>query len=118
MMAKEICKFCVLIAFLGVSLNVNSQVIDYVEHKHQADVNVYFVKWRYEADAVVYKSIYKSYSKKEGFWYIAHGSLHNHHVGAVKVRVVKYKHEADVLIYFTEWKSSVRVNECYKSYFK
>jgi len=60
-------RLAVLIAFLGVSLNANSQVIDYVEHKHQADVNVYFVKWRYEADAVVYKSIYKSYSKKEGF---------------------------------------------------
>lgn len=108
----------VLIAFLGVNLTLNAQTIDYVDMKYQADVNVYFVKWKHQADAVVYQSIYKSYSIKPGIWYVASGSLHNHKRGAIKVRVVKYKSQADVLIYKTDWRYQVKVNETYNKYFK
>ena len=111
-------RLAVLITFLGVYLTSNAQTIDYVDMEYQADVNVYFVKWKHQADAVVYQSLYKSYAREEGVWYIAHGTLHNHKRGAIKVRVVKHKYQADVLIYKTDWRYQVRVNECYRKYFK
>jgi hypothetical protein len=114
MMVKEICKFCVLIAFLGVSLISKAQTINYVEEKYQADVNVYLVNWKYQADAVVYITPYRSYSREEGVWWVSKG----HYQKGVKVRIVKYKHQADVLVYLTEWRYQVRVNECYKRYFR
>ena len=111
MMIREICKLCVLLAFLGVNLTSNAQVINYVDARYQADVNVYFVDWKYQADAVVYETPYISYTKDLGIWFVSSK-------WGVKVKEVKYKHQADVLIYITEWRHRVRVNECYKQYFK
>ena len=109
-MVREICKFYVLLAFLGVNLTSNAQVINYVDARYQADVNVYFVDWKYQADAVVYVTPYKSYSNKAGVWWVSNRY-------GVKVRVVKHRYQADVLIYQTKWRYQVKVNNLYKKYF-
>ena len=81
--------------------------------KYKADVNVYFVNWRHQADAVVYITPYRSYNNELGVWYITNSFSRKN----VKVRVVKYKYQADVLIFPTEWRYQVRVNEKYKEFF-
>lgn len=113
MIMKEICKFCVLIAFLCVSFTSNAQNIKWVDMKYQADVNVYFTNWKYQADAIVYVTPYRPYNKELGIWFVnAYPSRKN-----VKVRVVKYKYQADLIVYVTDWRHQVRVNEKYKKYF-
>ena len=101
----------VLIAFLGVNLTLNAQTIKFVDNEYQADVNVYFVKWKHQADAVIYQSQYRSYAREEGVWWVNKG------FGGVKVKIVKYKHQADVKVFVTDWRYQVRVNECYRKYF-
>ena len=103
----------VLIVFLCVNLTLNGQTIKFVDMKYQADVNVYFVNDKSEADAIVYVSSYKSYSKKLGIWF--EEKFFNNR--GIKV-FVSSESKADVKVYLTKWRNEVKINEIYKLNFK
>jgi hypothetical protein len=77
------------------------------------DVNVCFVDNKIEADAIVYVSSYKSYSKKLGIWY--EEKFFNSR--GIKV-FVSSESKADVKVYLTKWRNEVKVNKTYKLNFK
>ena len=113
MKVREMRRLCVLFAFLCVNLALNAQVIEYVDYEHQSQVNVCFVDWKYQADAIIYITPYKSYAKVEkGVWYLKKKNY------GIKVWVTKKKYKADILIYISNWKHEVKYNNKYLNYFK
>ena len=112
-MAKEPCRFALITCLLLYTFNVQSQTINYVNQESMGDVNVCFVDNKIEADAIVYISSYKSYSKKLGIWY--EEKFFNSR--GIKV-FVSSESKADVKVYFTKWRNEVKVNKTYKLNFK
>ena len=113
---KILYKLCVLCAFLCVFNASNAQVIKYVNYEYQSQVNICFVDWKYQADAIIYITPYKHYARnKRGVWYL---NKYYFDRQEIKVWVTKSRYKADVLIYVSNWKHEVKFNNRYLKYFR
>ena len=108
----------VLIAGLLMCTNtLYGQVINICEHKAEADVNVYYTKYKHEADIVV-MMVGSKYQAWFGKWYVDRkpgiviGNGGTTWCG-LKIYETRFKHEADYIVYITKFAHEVSVTEEY-----
>ena len=111
----------VLIAgLLMLNTNAKAQIINVCEYDRQSNVNVYYTKFKHEADIVVMMVDWK-WEAQYGMWWVdeRRQTLNQIHIQPkLNIYETKYKHAADFIVYRTKWKHEVRVtwefiNSCY-----
>jgi|TARA_R110001592_G_scaffold48904_1_gene153220 hypothetical protein len=96
---------------LMLSTNAKAQIINVCEYDRQSNVNVYYTKWKHEADIVVMMVDWK-WQAQYGMWWIDEGrqTLNQASIQPkLSIYETKYKHNADFIVYRTKWKHEVRV---------
>lgn len=90
-----------LILFLLLSFTSKAQIVSYVKYKHEADLVVYEVDYKWQADICYTLSEYR-YEAKVGVWYISDRKE------GIKLYKAKYKHEADILVFKVRYKQDIK----------
>lgn len=102
----------VLIAgLLMLNTNAKAQIINVCEYDRQSNVNVYYTKYKHEADIVVMMVDWK-WEAQYGMWWVDEGrqTLRQTTIQPkLSIYETKYKHAADFIVYLTKWKHEVRV---------
>jgi hypothetical protein len=94
-----------------LSTVAKSQIINVCEYDKQSNVNVYYTKFKHEADIVIMVVDWK-WEAQYGMWWIdeANRSINQ---ASIQPRLSIYetnnKHDADFIVYRTKWKHEVRV---------
>ena len=112
---KRVVGFVFITWMLMCTNALNGQVINVCDYKHQADVNVYYTKFKNEADVVV-MMVDRKYEAWFGKWFIDGGDGGNNGETTwcgLKIYEVKYKHEADYIVYVTKFAHEIKVTEEY-----
>jgi hypothetical protein len=111
----------VLIAgLLMLSTNAEAQIINVCEYDRQSNVNVYYTKYKHEADIVVMMVDWK-WKAQFGMWWVDERNTSINQASIqpkLSIYEVNNKHAADFIVYRTKWKHEVRVtwefiNSCY-----
>ena len=105
---------------LMLSTVAKSQIINVCEYDKQSNVNVYYTKFKHEADIVIMVVDWK-WKAQYGMWWVdeRNQTLNQIHIQPkLSIYECKYKHNADFIVYRTKWKHEVRVtwefiNSCY-----
>ena len=105
---------------LMLNTNAKAQIINVCEYDRQSNVNVYYTKFKHEADIVVMMVDWK-WKAQYGMWWVdeRRQTLNQIHIQPkLNIYETKYKHAADFIVYRTKWKHEVRVtwefiNSCY-----
>jgi hypothetical protein len=72
---KRVVGFVFITWMLMCTNALNGQVINVCDYKHQADVNVYYTKFKHEADVVVMGSrMYEEWEAQYGMWWVDEGN--------------------------------------------
>ena len=98
-----------IIVLALMSSNLKAQVINWVNDAHQADVKVFFVEHKWQADVVVWyapSGKVRTYGYRPGVW-VERGKPE------IYVWQARYKHQADVKVYVAQRRYEVRVNQKY-----
>jgi hypothetical protein len=90
-----------LILFLLLSFSSKAQVVSYVKYKHEADLVVYEVDYKWQAD-LTYVETMNRFEAKQGIWYVSDRKE------GVKLYKAKYKHEADLLIFRVGYRHDIK----------
>lgn len=102
----------VLIAgLLMLNTNAKAQIINVCEYDRHANINVYYTKYKHEADIVVMMVDWK-WEAQYGMWWVDEGrqTLRQTTIQPkLSIYETKYKHAADFIVYLTKWKHEVRV---------
>ena len=104
-------KFIVVILLGLFSFNSQAQIINVCEYDRQSNVNVYYTKYKHEADIVVMMVDWK-WEAQYGMWWIdrRNTSINQATIQPkLSIYETKYKHNADFIVYRTKWKHEVRV---------
>ena len=96
---------------LMLSTVAKAQIINVCEYDKQSNVNVYYTKWKHEADIVVMMVDWK-WEAQFGMWWIDEANR-NINQASIQPRLsiyeVKAKRDADFIVYRTKWKHEIRV---------
>ncbi len=98
-------KLLIIACILAFYINGQTQVVHFVEHKHQAYKTICYVKHAYEADKII-TFVNLKYQVKPGYWYV---SPTYYHKEVIKLYVTKYKWEADWKIHVVKWNQRHKV---------
>ena len=90
-----------LILFLLLSFTSKAQVVSYVKYKHEADFIVYDVEYKWQSEITYFITEHR-YEAKGGVWYVSDKKE------GIKLYVTKYKHEADLLIFEGMYKHEIK----------
>ena len=94
-----------------LSTVVKAQIINVCEYDKQSNVNVYYTKWKHEADIVIMVVDWK-WEAQYGMWWIDEANR-NINQATIQPRLsiyeVKAKRDADFIVYRTKWKHEIRV---------
>ena len=90
-----------LVLFLLLSFTSKAQVVSYVKYKHEADYVVYEVDYKWQAD-LTYVETMNRYEAKQGVWYVSDRKE------GIKLYKAKYKHEADLLIFRVGYRHDIK----------
>tara|TARA_R110000796_G_scaffold133382_2_gene248960 strand:- start:473 stop:859 length:387 start_codon:yes stop_codon:yes gene_type:complete len=96
---------------LMLNTNAKAQIINVCEYDRQSNVNVYYTKWKHEADIVVMVVDWK-WEAQFGMWWVdeANGSINQASIQPkLSIYETNNKHNADFIVYRTKWKHEVRV---------
>ena len=104
-------RFLIIVLAL-MSSSLKAQVINWVNYAHQADVKVFFVEHKWQADVVVWyapSGKARTYGYRPGVW------IERPQYGKPEIHVwqARYKHQADVKVYVAQHRYEVRVNQKY-----
>ncbi len=94
-----------------LSTNAKAQIINVCKYDRQSNVNVYYTKFKHEADIVVMMVDWK-WEAQFGMWWIdeRNTSINQTTIQPkLSIYETKYKHNADFIVYRTKWKHEVRV---------
>ena len=96
---------------LMLSTVAKAQIINVCEYDKQSNVNVYYTKFKHEADIVVMMVDWK-WEAQFGMWWIDETNT-SINQASIQPRLSIYetnnKHDADFIVYRTKWKHEVRV---------
>ena len=106
-------KILSILALSVLAIGAKAQVLEHVKYKHQADVTVRFVYYKYQADAVVYEGKRYEARQQQGIWYYDDKDPYR-----LKIYVTEYQHEADINIFVALKKWEVEVDGFYNNLFK
>ena len=109
-------RLLLILGLVAFTSNVSGQVINFVEHEYQADINVYFTSYKYDADVVVYKTNHKYEAQsKPGYWYMGRGNDGDNRYSSdrLNVYVVKYRYQSDYKVYIGEYKYEIKLTDKY-----
>jgi hypothetical protein len=106
-------KILSILALSVLAIGAKAQVLEQVKYKHQADVIVCFVYYKYQADAVVYEGKRYEARQQQGIWYYDDKDPYR-----LKIYVTEYQHEADINIFVALKKWEVEVDGFYNDLFK
>ena len=102
----------VLIAgLLMLSTNAKAQIINVCEYDRQSNINVYYTKYKHEADIVVMMVDWK-WEAQFGMWWVdeRRTSINQATIQPkLSIYEVNNKHAADFIVYRTKWKHEIRV---------
>ena len=107
-----------LIAGLLMCTNtLYGQIITVCEYDRQSNINVYYTKWKHEADIVV-MMVGSKYQAWFGKWYVDRkpgiiGGNGGTTWCGLKIYETRFKHEADYIVYITKFAHEVMVTEEY-----
>jgi hypothetical protein len=90
-----------LILFLLLSLSSKAQVVSYVKYKHEADLVVYEVDYKWQAD-ICYVITEHKYKAGGGVWWISEEKR------GIKLYKAKYRHEADILVFKVRYEHDIK----------
>lgn len=90
-----------LILFLLLSLTSKAQVVSYVKYKHEADFIVYEVDYKWQSD-ICYNITKHKYQAGGGVWWISDRKE------GIKLYKAKYKHEADLLVFKVNYRQDIK----------
>ena len=90
-----------LILFLLLSFTSKAQIVSYVKYKHEADLIVYEVDYKWQAD-ICYTICANRYETKNGVWYISDRKE------GIRLYRAKYRHEADILVFRVKYKHEIK----------
>ena len=95
-------KKILFIILLGVlSHNLNAQVVSYVKYKHEADFIVYEADYKWQAD-IAYVLTDKRYEAKDGVWFTSDKK------DGIRLYRAKYRHEADLLVFRVKYRHEIK----------
>ena len=100
-----------IVGLLMLNTNAKAQIINVCEYDRQSNVNVYYTKWKHEADIVVMMVDWK-WEAQYGMWWVdkSNGSINQATIQPrLSIYESKWKHEADFIVYRTKWKHEVMV---------
>ena len=114
---KRVVGFVFITWMLMCTNTLYGQIITVCEHKAEADVNVYYTKWKHEADIVV-MVVHSKYQAWFGKWYIDRSDGIKIGGGGtmwcgLKIYETRFKHDADYIVYVTKFAHEVSVTEEY-----
>ena len=93
-----------LLLILGLILftsNVEAQIVSYVKYKHEADYIVYEVDYKWQSD-IAYVQTENRYEAKNGVWYVSDRKE------GIKLYKAKYRHEADLLVFRVGYRHDIK----------
>ena len=96
---------------LMLSTVAKSQIINVCEYDKQSNVNVYYTKFKHEADIVIMVVDWK-WEAQYGMWWIdeANTSINQASIQPkLSIYETRRKNNADFIVYRTKWKHEVRV---------
>ena len=106
-MMNKLFTLCLLV----FGINVNAQVINYVDKEFNADFNVYFTKYKHEADVIVIRTNHKHEAKTiPGYWFWRDDDGEEYDNDRVNIFQVKHKYQSDYVVYIGKYSHEVQVN--------
>ena len=108
-------KLSLILGFIFLTSNIQSQIVRFVDHKFQADIVVYCSEYRYNADLIIHLTpyIYKA-ENTPGIWWI--NGERSWYSRELLVFNTPYQYEADFIVYFTPYEYDTRINRKYLLY--
>lgn len=94
-------RFICILVLSVLSFSVKAQVVSYVKYKHEADFIVYEVDYKWQSD-ICYTTTQHLYEAKGGVWYVSDKKE------GIKLYKTKYKHEADLLVFKVGYKHDIK----------
>ena len=92
----------IIVILLGLfSFNSQAQIVSYVKYKHEADLIVYEVDYKWQAD-ICYTICANRYEAKDGIWCISDRKE------GIRLYRAKYRHEADILVFRVKYKHEIK----------
>ena len=110
-------KKILIIILLLFTTQLKSQTITWVNYPHYADIKVFFVEHKWQADIVVWYAPSNKrliYGYRPGVWI----ESPKYGYPGLKLWKAKYKHQADFKVYVAQRRYEVRVNNNYLNYIK
>lgn len=103
-----------ILGVLLFTLTANAQVINRVDARWKADINVMFTN-KLNADIIVYRTDSKHEAQtKPGYWWWDGDEMNGgYSSNKLNVYVVEYRYQADYTVYITDKKYEVRVTNKY-----